>query len=135
MKTEPRFLCIDDHPASRAVLKLLLTGVLGYTDVRIVGCTADVVQRVGEAKLVFDAILLDLNMEPLDGFSLLAEFRRSSLYMDTPIIAFTASSTPEEIAQMQKAGFNGLIGKPLDPIQFPGLIRKVLHGEPVWEPV
>jgi CheY-like chemotaxis protein len=47
--------------------------------------------------------------------ALLTQFRRSKLYQDTPIIALTASSTPSEIAQMQQAGFDGLIGKPIDP--------------------
>lgn len=135
MNTQPRLLCIDDHPASRAVLKMLMTGVLGYTDVQIVGCTSDVVERLSQAGLEFDAIFLDLNMDPLDGFALLTQFRSSGLYKKTPIIALTAASTPSEIEQMQQAGFNGLIGKPIDPTHFPTYIRRILRGEEIWEPV
>lgn len=135
MKTEPRFLCIDDHPASRAVLQMLMVGVLGYTHVHIMSCSTDVVKRISEANLSFDAILLDINMEPLDGYHLLAELRQNELYKRTPVIAVTAASTPDEIAQMQQAGFNGLIGKPIDPILFPAYVGKILQGEALWEPV
>lgn len=134
MNTEPRFLCIDDHPASRAVLRMLLTGVMGYTDVQIVSCTADIVEWLSRKKLVFDVIFLDLNMGPLSGFSLLEQFRRNELYKDTKIIALTAAATPGEMVRMQQAGFDGLIGKPIDPTQFPTFISKILHGEAIWEP-
>jgi len=32
------------------------------------------------------------------------------------------------------AGFDGFIGKPLDPDRFPGQIRRILQGAAVWEP-
>jgi two-component system cell cycle response regulator DivK len=33
----------------------------------------------------------------------------------------------------KEAGFDGFIGKPLDPDRFPNQIRRVLQGEAVWE--
>jgi two-component system cell cycle response regulator DivK len=31
------------------------------------------------------------------------------------------------------AGFNGFLGKPLDPDRFPEQIRRIMNGEAVWE--
>jgi two-component system cell cycle response regulator DivK len=31
------------------------------------------------------------------------------------------------------AGFDGFLGKPLDPDRFPDQIQKILNGQPVWE--
>jgi len=33
----------------------------------------------------------------------------------------------------QMAGFNGFIGKPLDPDRFPEQVMWILSGKPVWE--
>ena len=33
----------------------------------------------------------------------------------------------------EECGFDGFLGKPLDPDRFPDQIRRVLKGEPVWE--
>jgi two-component system cell cycle response regulator DivK len=33
----------------------------------------------------------------------------------------------------KNSGFDGFLGKPLDPDKFPDQIRRILNGEPVWE--
>jgi two-component system, cell cycle response regulator DivK len=33
----------------------------------------------------------------------------------------------------KSSGFDGFLGKPLDPDRFPDQIRRILAGEPVWE--
>jgi two-component system cell cycle response regulator DivK len=33
----------------------------------------------------------------------------------------------------QDSGFDGFLGKPLDPDRFPDQIRRILAGESVWE--
>jgi two-component system cell cycle response regulator DivK len=33
----------------------------------------------------------------------------------------------------QAAGFDGFIGKPIDPQRFPKQIQQILAGESVWE--
>jgi CheY-like chemotaxis protein len=133
MKTNGRILCIDDHPASREVMKLLLIGVLGYTEARIINCSSDVVERLANSSMEFDAMLLDLNMEPLDGFELLKQFRSNPRYSRTPIVALTAATSASEVSAARSAGFNGLIGKPVDPMMFPNYIDRILKQEAVWE--
>jgi two-component system cell cycle response regulator DivK len=33
----------------------------------------------------------------------------------------------------RNSGFDGFLGKPLDPDRFPDQIRNILAGEPIWE--
>ena len=37
-----------------------------------------------------------------------------------------------DVAQLQKAGFDGLIGKPIAHKIFPRLLESILADEPVW---
>ena len=48
-------------------------------------------------------------------------------------MAVTAEASDEQIAKARSAGFDGFLGKPLDPDRFPEQIRRILGGDPVWE--
>jgi two-component system cell cycle response regulator DivK len=37
------------------------------------------------------------------------------------------------LKKAQEAGFDGFLGKPLDPDRFPDQIGHILAGMPVWE--
>jgi two-component system cell cycle response regulator DivK len=50
-----------------------------------------------------------------------------------PIIAVTAEASLEQMNKAKESGFDGFLGKPLDPDRFPDQIRRILSGEPVWE--
>jgi len=45
----------------------------------------------------------------------------------------TAVTGLDQMRSAQLAGFNGFIGKPLNPDRFPDQIRRILTGEAVWE--
>lgn len=79
-----------------------------------------------------DLILMDIRLPYEDGYSALKKIRNSRL-KDVPVIAVTAEASPEQINKARQAGFNGFLGKPLDPDQFPDQIQRILDGEPVWE--
>ena len=52
---------------------------------------------------------------------------------ETIVAAVTAEASQEQMAKARAAGFDGFLGKPLDPDRFPDQIRRLLRGEPVWE--
>jgi two-component system, cell cycle response regulator DivK len=37
------------------------------------------------------------------------------------------------MAKARQSGFNGFLGKPLDPDRFPDQIQRMLNGAPIWE--
>ena len=87
---------------------------------------ADVLPRL-------DLILLDIRLPYEDGFAALKKIRKSTTLKDTCVVAITAHLSPEILDRARKAGFDGFIGKPIDPDRFPDQIRRILDGESVWE--
>jgi two-component system, cell cycle response regulator DivK len=59
--------------------------------------------------------------------------RVSPRFKNTIIVAVTAEASQEQMAKARAAGFDGFLGKPLDPDRFPDQIRRLLKHEPVWE--
>jgi two-component system cell cycle response regulator DivK len=80
-----------------------------------------------------DLILMDIALPDADGFESLASLRSHPRFQETPIVAVTADVSLKNVTRAREAGFNGFIGKPLDPDRFPEQVRRVLQGEEVWE--
>ncbi len=80
-----------------------------------------------------DLILMDIALPDADGFESLASLRSHPRFQAVPIVAVTADVSLQNVARAREAGFNGFIGKPLDPDRFPEQVRRVLQGEEVWE--
>jgi two-component system cell cycle response regulator DivK len=80
-----------------------------------------------------DLILMDIRLPYEDGYSALRKIRNSSRLKDVPVVAVTAEASVEQINKARLSGFDGFLGKPLDPDRFPDQIQRILAGEPVWE--
>jgi two-component system, cell cycle response regulator DivK len=80
-----------------------------------------------------DLILMDIRLPYEDGFTALEKVRASVRFKETIIVAVTAEASQEQMAKARAAGFDGFLGKPLDPDRFPDQIRRLLKHEPVWE--
>ena len=78
-------------------------------------------------------ILMDIALPDADGYASLASLRSHPRFQEVPIVAVTADVSLKNVARAREAGFNGFIGKPLDPDRFPEQVRRVLQGEEVWE--
>jgi two-component system cell cycle response regulator DivK len=81
-----------------------------------------------------DLVLMDLMLPDADGFESLQSLRSHPRFEQVPIVAVTANVSQGSIERARKAGFDGFIGKPLDPDRFPDQVRRALLGEEVWEP-
>jgi len=80
-----------------------------------------------------DLILMDIRLPYEDGYSALQKIRTSPSLRDTLVIAVTAEASVQQMNKARASGFDGFLGKPLDPDRFPDQITRVLAGEPVWE--
>lgn len=80
-----------------------------------------------------DLILMDIRLPYEDGYGALKKIRASDRLKSVPIIAVTAEASQEQMTKARNSGFNGFLGKPLDPDKFPDQIYRILNGEDVWE--
>ncbi len=80
-----------------------------------------------------DLILMDIRLPYEDGYQALQKVRGHERLKDTIICAVTAEASEDQMKRAQRAGFDGFLGKPLDPDRFPDQISRLLGGEPVWE--
>jgi two-component system response regulator MtrA len=100
-----KILSIDDEPSITTLLSLLL-GTYGM-EVITANTGKDGIQLVRtEAP---DLILLDIMMPEMNGVEVCQAIRSFS---NVPILAFSALSDSQEIANAMKAGFNDFLEKP-----------------------
>ena len=80
-----------------------------------------------------DLVLMDIRLPYEDGYGALRKMRSSPRLKHVPVVAVTAEASQEQMTKAKEAGFNGFLGKPIDPDRFPEQVRHILAGEPVWE--
>jgi CheY-like chemotaxis protein len=131
-KVDPTFLYIEDDALSRRVIQILLVNVLGFSKVTLFENTANLQERISAMPAAPNVIFLDVQMRPLNGFEALKILRSDARFEAATMIAMTANVMSHDIDALKKAGFDGLIGKPIMNDVFPQLIEKILDDEPVW---
>ena len=80
-----------------------------------------------------DLSLMDIRLPYEDGFEALEKVRSNPKLKETMVVAVTAEASVEQMERAKKAGFDGFLGKPLNPDRFPDQIKRLLNGEAVWE--
>ena len=133
MEKQPAILYVEDETHSRKVMKILLQGRIGLTDVTIFDSSIDFLRRAEELSPRPDVIFLDIHVGPHNGFEMLKMLRHSEHFARTRIVALTASVMNEEVQQLQMAGFDGCLGKPLNADTFPEVLQRIVAGEDVWQ--
>lgn len=80
-----------------------------------------------------DLILMDIHLPYEDGYDALAKLRQEPRFNQTRVVAVTADANAPAMEKARAAGFDGFLGKPIDPDKFPHQIFLILQGTPVWD--
>lgn len=131
-KAQPALLYVEDDLLSREVMRLLVGKEMGLTGLSIIEDNRDFMGKVRALARVPDVIFLDIQMRPHDGYEMLEMLRADEAYRGACIIAMTASVMATDVEALKKAGFNGLIGKPIMRQAFPEQLEQILAGKAVW---
>jgi two-component system, cell cycle response regulator DivK len=113
---------------------VLIARMLGYLGIHCEWKTSGYeVVEYADTLPRLDLILMDIRLPYEDGYGALKKIRAAERLKSIPIVAVTAEASMEQMDKARASGFDGFLGKPLDPDRFPDQIRRILSGEPVWE--
>lgn len=128
---EATVLIVEDNFSSF----ILMTRLLAYLGVKKCEWKASgwKVLEFAETLGRIDLILMEIAMRDGDGFEALGMLRADARLQDVPIVAVTVDASAATLERARAAGFNGFIGKPLDPDRFPTQVLRLLQGQEVWE--
>ena len=119
-----RVLAAEDNKINQMIIEELLTSVGIETTLAENGLAA---LAELESK-TFDVILMDIQMPELDGLAAAARIRADIRYDGTPILAMTANSGPEHIAESHAAGMNGHLTKPIDVDELYEALKRIKNA-------
>jgi CheY-like chemotaxis protein len=106
-----RVLVVDDIPVNREIAREVLAAV-GMDVVEADGGRAAVRLALSEP---FDAVLMDLRMPDMDGFTATQAIRRDDRGRTVPIIAMTAVTATEDADRSREVGMSDWVSKPFEP--------------------
>jgi signal transduction histidine kinase len=116
---KPRVLVVDDMDTNRLLLEVFL-GTNGFSP-ELASGGEEAVQLASTRQ--YDAILMDLQMPEVDGYSATRRIRAAEPPgRHTPIIALTASITKGTREKCLEAGMDDYLSKPLDLRKFKSLL-------------
>ena len=130
MPPEKTVLVVEDNVSNF----VLIARMLGYLGIHCEWKTSGYeVVEYADTLPQLDLILMDIRLPYEDGYGALKKIRQSDHLTNIPVIAVTAEASQEQMDKARQSGFNGFLGKPLDPEKFPDQIQRILNGESVWE--
>ncbi|MBC7871811.1 MAG: response regulator [Chitinophagaceae bacterium] len=129
---EPVFVYVEDDLPSRQIVKVLLTRVMKFSNLTLFEDSGNILSRLEGLNPPPTVFFLDIQMKPHDGYEVLHLLRGDRRYASATIIAMTANVMSNDVEQLKKEGFDGLIGKPIIKDTFPQLVERILEGKPVW---
>ena len=108
-----RILLVDDNDLNREIALELLVDAGFIVDEA--GDGYDALKTVRESTVIYDAILMDVQMPIMDGYQATREIRKleDPVKADIPIIAMTANSFEEDKMEAFDAGMNAHLSKPI----------------------
>jgi NarL family two-component system response regulator LiaR len=124
-------LIVDDHHVVRKGLRMVLEL---ETDFEIIAEASEGNEALKQYELQHpDIVLLDLQMEPMDGISTLKEIKRAD--PEAKVIVLTSYIDSTHALPAIEAGASGYLLKTADPDEIISAIRKAMIGKGTFDQV
>ncbi|MEO7335950.1 MAG: PAS domain-containing protein [Caldimonas sp.] len=119
-----RLLVAEDNANNQQVARELLEDEGAEVVIAVNGLEA--VEAVAAADPPFDAVLMDLQMPVMDGYTATSRIRQELARLDLPIVAMTANAMASDREACLSAGMNEHVGKPFDLDHLVGVLRRLV---------
>lgn len=79
-------------------------------------------------RISVDAVIVDVNMPGMDGYTLTRTIRADNVFGDTPVVMVTTESEAKDMEKGFQAGVNAYLVKPVAPDEMVAQIRLIVGG-------
>ncbi len=118
-------LLVEDNEINQKVAAEILTEAGIMVDIADNGYEGiDAIKRKE-----YDAVLMDVQMPELDGFSAVKMIRSDKRFKELPIIAMTANAMKGDKERCLEAGMNDYVAKPINTEELFTTLRRWVHGK------
>lgn len=121
--SKKRILLIDDEKSLSTVIQACLENLADWTVLKAESGREGLLKAQNEK---LNAILLDVMMPDLDGFTVLKELKNNPVTQAIPVMLITAKVEPTKHNQYANLGIVGVIDKPFDPLKLAEHIANIL---------
>ena len=120
-----RVLLVEENRAiSRLITVILASAGFSLDSVTTGAHALDAIRRTQP-----DLVLLDLELPDTDGFHVLQSIRAQDNATEPRVVAFTSHTEHDIMKEVQRAGFDGYISKPVVPDDFVEKIEQILASD------
>jgi CheY-like chemotaxis protein len=117
-------LVIDDNAANLELMLYLLRHFGHAAEGRSDGLAG----YDGAKQSGYDLVLCDILMPGIDGYEFARRFKSDPALNTTPLVAVTALAMAGDRERITAAGFDGYIGKPIEPQTFVKEVERFLRN-------
>ncbi|NVN91046.1 MAG: response regulator [Desulfuromonadales bacterium] len=107
-----RLLVVEDNSINRQVAQELLSQEGAH--VVSVSNGPRAIEMVAATHPLFDAVLMDIHMPVMDGYTVTRQIRELPGMLELPIIAMTANALPDDRQKCIAEGMNDYVAKPIE---------------------
>ncbi len=118
-----RLLVIDDEQDLGRVVQIALEDLEGW---QVVTATSGKDGLLMLKTGAWDAILLDISMPDMDGFSVFEQLQADPSTRSIPVVLLTAKVLPADRRRFAEMGVAGVITKPFEPVTVGQQIAEIL---------
>jgi two-component system cell cycle response regulator DivK len=76
-----------------------------------------------------DLVLMDIQLPGMNGIEAFRQIRADAKTAGIPVVALTASVTPTDRSEINAAGFDAFIGKPINLKEFVATVKRLIEGK------
>lgn len=115
-------LVVDDSAMDRNIMKKSMEPI----GLKVVEASngQEALNMLKSAEYSIDAVLIDIEMPRMDGYTLASEIRKYSKYKNLPLIAVTSRTSKSDRLRGVESGMSEYITKPYSPEYLESVVRK-----------
>ncbi len=123
-----RVMIVDDSKTDRMIMRKALEP-LGITIVEAAD-GQEALNKLKESDVMFDAMLIDIEMPRMDGYTLASEIKKYNRYKNLPLIAVTSRTSKSDRMRGVESGMVEYITKPYSADYLSSVVQRNIKFKP-----